>query len=74
MQARNLLIYFHYLDKLAKLGVTNMRKADIYLEGRFLLEPREAEEILDAWFNGYGKAGGIARPANDAEFTQLLRR
>ena len=69
MHARNLLIYFHYLDKLAKLGVTNMRKADIYLEGRFLLDPKEAEEILDAWFNGFGKESNP-----DAELTQLLRR
>jgi hypothetical protein len=69
MQARNLLIYFHYLDKLSKLGVTNMRKAGVYLEGRFLLEAKEAEEILDAWFAGFGKESNP-----DAELTQLLRR
>jgi hypothetical protein len=46
----HLLGYFYYLDKLQKLGVSNMRRAGVYLEGRFLIEPKEAEEILDAWF------------------------
>jgi hypothetical protein len=46
--------YFRYLDRLAKLGVANMRAAGIYLEGRFLIEPDEAKEIIDAWFRGFG--------------------
>jgi hypothetical protein len=61
------LDYFCYLDKLSKLGVTNMRKAGVYLEGRFMLEHGEAEEILDAWFAGFSP------PADsDPQLVQLL--
>jgi hypothetical protein len=44
-----------------------MRKAGVYLEGRFMLEHGEAEEILDAWFAGFSP------PADsDPQLVQLL--
>jgi hypothetical protein len=49
-----MLAYFSYLDRLSKLGVANMRAAGVYLEGRFIIEPDEAKEIIDAWFAGFG--------------------
>ena len=68
MNKHHPLDYFCYLDKLSKLGVTNMRRAGIYLEGRFLIEAEEAEEILDAWFAGFD-----VFPANKDPLTKLLR-
>jgi hypothetical protein len=38
--------YFRYLDRLGSIPSPDMA---IYLESRFLIEPREANEILADW-------------------------
>lgn len=45
--------YFKYLIELRDIGVTNMRAAGPYLEGKFDVTAQEGIEILKRWINSF---------------------
>ena len=67
MGAPDLAAYFHYLDKLNQLAITNMGRAALYLEARFLIERAEAEEILQEWIKRFVPPSTPARHGDTLE-------
>ena len=45
--------YYRYLDELRESGVTNMFDAGKYLEKEFVLNPRQARDILLSWMKEF---------------------
>jgi len=64
--------YFRYPDNLNRLAITNMGRAALSLESRFMIERVEAEEILQEWINRLVPPSTPSRRANASETYQGL--
>ena len=53
--AKTTNVYWVYLEKLRRSGVTNMFGAAPYLQAEFGLSKVEAREILSSWMNNYNR-------------------
>ena len=40
---------YSYLDKLNRMAITNMGRAAVYLECRFMIDREQADTILQSW-------------------------
>lgn len=52
---KTLNVYWIYLEKLRRSGVTNMYEAAPYLEAEFGISHREAVSILADWMKNYNR-------------------
>ena len=52
--------YFNYLERLRKSGKTNMLGAGPFLQKRFDLSEKRANEVLVAWLDEKEAQGGAA--------------
>jgi len=50
--------HFHYLDRLRESGVTNMLGAGVYLQRRFGMTKKEANDRLWEWIDSFKNDGG----------------